>query len=321
MDPKFLVLPALLVCAVLVSLVSKKIPKDRDKAIQALFTILVPTRVAWPHEYMHLVDHSVSARSKTVTVSMTSFIDAICSGKIEIRNSADLPKLFSDKLNAHGWRVRFGLDSSWSWVVVAWVVGKHFSWQVKPTPRRRALKRAHGVSEPKESITPLSLTPNSCLHLDYIPLAQLEPSLVQLRATLPAGTSATLEFTTSAAHLSFLSPQFTISAVPFLPRKRVGRSGVARTATPLFASIHRILELLTAGPAALALESVSNESIKYANALNAAATQLEQDPAARSAFIQQWKEEGWRERRLMLVWEAALFSAGHLMRWVVVVRR
>jgi hypothetical protein len=85
--------------------------------------------------------------------------------------------------------------------------------------------------------------------------------------------------------------------------------------------LHRILELLTTGTAALALENVSNVSRQYADGLSAAATHLEEASATRAAFIRQWGDAGWREERLMMGWEAALFSAGLLMRWVVVVRK
>jgi hypothetical protein len=169
------------------------------------------------------------------------------------------------------------------------------------------------------------------LDFDYLPFSCLEPSLLELRATLTPGTSATLEFTTPAPHVAFLSPQFTLCAVPFLPRRHaapptsnstlpVSRART-RTATPLQASLHRILELLTTGTAALALENVSNVSRQYADGLSAAATHLEEASATRAAFIRQWGDAGWREERLMMGWEAALFSAGLLMRWVVVVRK
>jgi hypothetical protein len=156
--------------------------------------------------------------------------------------------------------------------------------------------------------------------------------LLELRTTLAPGTFATLEFTTSAPHVTFLSPQFILCAVPFLPHKHARARAKAnitptdrrnRTATPLLASLHRVLELLTAGPGtgALALENVSNVSTKYAEGLTGAAERLEDDSATRAAFIHQWGEGAWREQRLMLGWEAALYSAGLLKRWVVIVRK
>ncbi|KAJ7461473.1 hypothetical protein FB451DRAFT_1268289 [Mycena latifolia] len=189
---------------------------------------------------------------------------------------------------------------------------------------RPALKRTHGASKPKADIPAaclsFSITPNPHLDLDYIPFSHLEASLLQLRTALAPGTFARLEFTTPASDLPFLGTQFNFCAVPFLPRK-YARTGRRRTATPLLASVHRILELLTVGPAALALEYVSNASKKYAEGLDAAGGHLEEDRVSRTAFIQQWGVAGWREQRLMMAWEAALFSAGYLRRWVVVVRK
>ncbi|KAJ7735430.1 hypothetical protein B0H14DRAFT_3516846 [Mycena olivaceomarginata] len=229
---------------------------------------------------------------------------------VEIRNYADLPDLFSENLVVYGWRITLALDTAWNLEVLRWVTGSYFSWSLpksssKPRPN---LKRAHNTSEPKPTddespAAPLSfsITPNVHLDFDYLPFSCLEPSLLELRATLTPGTSATLEFTTPAPHVAFLSPHN--STLPG-PRART------RTATPLQASLHRILELLTTGTAALALENVSNVSRQYADGLSAAATHLEEASATRAAFIRQWGDAGWREERLMMGWEAALFSAG-----------
>ncbi|KAJ7256499.1 hypothetical protein B0H12DRAFT_1232828 [Mycena haematopus] len=266
---------------------------------------------------------------------MASLINRVCDGAVEIRNYGDLPDLFSETLLVYGWRVCLAVDAAWNFEVLRWVVASYFSWSLRgPVSKYRpSLKRAHNTSKPKPSgQSPVfSITSNAHLDLDYLPFSNLEPSLLELRTTLAPGTFVTLEFTTLAPHVAFLSPHFTICAVPFLPRRHL-RSATkiapcwihpTRTATPLQASLHRILELLTAaGPGvALALENVSNVSKQYADGLNAAAEHLEGASGTRAAFIGQWGEAGWREQRLMMGWEAALFSAGLLMRWVVVVRK
>ncbi|KAJ7685521.1 hypothetical protein DFH06DRAFT_1463538 [Mycena polygramma] len=316
---------------------SKHPKAELSDALQALFTVIAPTSVAWPRDYAHLVTHSTSSRSKTISISMTSLIAKVHDGEVELRNYVDLSDLFSENLVVYGWSFRLTLDTPWNLEVLRWVIGSYF-WRRQPAPisnHRPALKRVYGASDPKPadpspSGAPLSfsLISNQHLDLDYLPFSCLESSLLELRATLAPGTYATLEFTTPAPHVTFLSPQFTLCAVPFLPRKRARPSpkgttepGLTRTATPLLASPHRVLELLTAGPGALALENVSNVSIKYAEGLTAAAEHLEDDRLARGAFIDRWGEAGWREQRLMMVWEAALFSAGLLTRWVVIVRK
>ncbi|KAF8205781.1 hypothetical protein K438DRAFT_1670024 [Mycena galopus ATCC 62051] len=301
-------------------------------SIQALFTVIAPTSVAWPREYARLVTYSTSSRSKTISISMASLIGRVCDGAIEIRNYGDLPDLFSENLLVYGWHICLALDAAWNFEVLRWVVGNHFSWNLRgsSSKQRPSLKRAHNTSEPKpngESPFSFSITSNAHLDLDYVPFSRLEPSLLELRATLVPGTFATLEFTAPAPHVSFLSPHFIICAVPFLPRRHVAQIAPnsihprTRTATPLQASLHRVLELLTAAPGALALENVSNVSKQYAEGLNKAAEQLEDAGVTRAAFIRQWGEAGWREQRLMMGWEAALFSAGLLTRWLVVVRK
>ncbi|KAJ7112453.1 hypothetical protein C8R43DRAFT_153168 [Mycena crocata] len=279
---------------------------------------------------------------------MSSLVASVCDGTVEVRNYADLPELFSDKLVVYGWRFSLALDALGNLEVLRWVVFSHFSWPkvrcnslfatialIRPKQPetskklKRGLKRAYGTSRPKEdslpvSIQSLSLTTNTHLDLDYTPFSSLESSLLRLRSTLAPGALASLEFTTPTPSVTFLSTQFTICAVPFMTRKYPGGSGAPnrnRTATPLLASLHRVLELLTAGPAALALESVSNVSQQYADGLTAAAEHLEDDRATRTTLIQQCGMAAWREQRLMMAWEAALFSAGHLSRWVVVVRK
>ncbi|KAJ7137725.1 hypothetical protein C8R44DRAFT_727940 [Mycena epipterygia] len=300
-------------------------PCKPSDSLQALSTVIAPTFVAWPREYVRLVDHFTLPRSKTLAISMTSLIDSVCDGAVEFRNYADLPELFSEKLVVYGWRVTLTLDTLWNLEVLRWVVGSHFSWRQEGSSSKHTDRwAAHGASEPPATSLSCSITSNPHLDLDYIPFSHLEPSLLRLRAALAPGTVATLEFTTPAPSTTFLSTPFNLCAVPFLPRKyAVGAPRRTRTATPLLASVHRVLELLAAGPgpAALTLERVENVSKTYAEGLNAAAGHLEDDRATRAAFIQQWGVAGWREQRLMMAWEAALFSAGHLTRWVVVVRK
>ncbi|KAK7038068.1 hypothetical protein R3P38DRAFT_2904239 [Favolaschia claudopus] len=283
---------------------------------------------------------------------MSSFIGSLCDGSVEIRNYEDLSELFAEKLVVYSWRIDLALDATWNLKVLRFILTSRYGWRRSqsefsfqhsnpgPAAYKPNLQRTHDSSEPRSNpedpLWPFSfsLTSNTHLDLDHLPFSHLESSLLNLRTTLTSGSFATLEFTTPAPHVTFLSPQFTLCAVPFLPRKHARQDETPpstrpplriRTATPLLASLHRILELLTtrrAGPGdALKLENVSNVSKDYARALNAAAERFEDVAAMREAFISQWGEAGWREQRLMMGWEAALFSAGLLMRWLVVVRR
>lgn len=133
LNPESIILFGCVVCAVLVALIvclSKRPqrPRKPSESLQALFTVILPTSVAWPRDYARLVDYFTSARSKTIAISMTSLIGAVCDGNIEVRSYTDLPELFSEKLVVYGWRVILALDSSWNLAVLRWVIGSYFSW-------------------------------------------------------------------------------------------------------------------------------------------------------------------------------------------------
>ncbi|KAJ7217190.1 hypothetical protein GGX14DRAFT_561716 [Mycena pura] len=268
---------------------------------------------------------------------MASLICNICDGAVEFRDHKELEEFLFGKLVAYGWRFDLALDTFLNVEVLRWVVYNHFACKqpklnVKP---RQNFKRTRGASRPKEDTSPApifhSLTSDSYLEIDCVPFSRLDTSLRQLRDTLKPGAAATLEFTTPAPNITFLSSEFNICAVPFLPRKyatpppntpHLSTPRPNRTATPLLASIHRVLEHLTVGPSALTLESLTNVSEMYADGLIAAVERLEDDRAARTAFVNQWGAAGLREELFMMAWEAALFRSGrHLIRWIVVVRK
>jgi len=177
------------------------------------------------------------------------------------------------------------------------------------------------------SLTPPLVSPNtpSTLYLDFIPHPQLEASIRNLQSVLRKGIPATLEFTTIAPHISFLSTSFILCALPFLPRKHLAtdqnQETALRTSTPLLTSLHRVIELLTSTPSKLTIESILNVSASCVTGLNALEGELQDDRGIRTAFIDKWGVEGWREHRLMMAWEAGLLSAGYLTRWIVVVRK
>ncbi|KAJ7940273.1 hypothetical protein B0H13DRAFT_2260525 [Mycena leptocephala] len=291
-----------------------------SEALQALFTVIAPTSVAWPREYAHLVAHSTSSRSKTISISMTSLINRVCDGAVEIRNFGDLPDLFAENLLVYGCHLR-STKNSQNRGQTDRTSNAHTGPPNPNPPTIAALSRPYPASPSPQTHT----------------RSRLHPFLAP--RTLPAGTPhhacaghvryARIHHLRTARHVP--QPQFILCAVPFLPHKHApprpkpthANDRRNRTATPLLASLHRVLELLTAGPGtgALALENVSNVSTKYAEGLTTAAERLEDDSATRAAFIHQWGEGAWREQRLMLGWEAALYSAGLLTRWVVIVRK
>jgi hypothetical protein len=175
------------------------------------------------------------------------------------------------------------------------------------------------------------------LHLDFLPHAHLEPFIRHLQASIRPGAAATLEFTTLSPGVASLSTRFVLSALALLPRRtrqqntnthaRSKRSARPRQRTPvsLLTSLHRVVELLTANPAAarppLTVVGVRNVSGEYALALGAAAAEMVDARRVREALVGRLELRGWREERFWLEWEAAVVEAGFLERWIVVVRR
>ncbi|KAJ7074172.1 hypothetical protein C8F01DRAFT_11296 [Mycena amicta] len=298
---------------------------------QAILTIICPTSATWPRDYIYLVEHTSCSRSKTISISLNSLIDSICRHEIEFRNQQDLAELLSGKLVAYGWHVDLALDGCIGFKVLGWVVGSYFSWKSQKSGEpRRHLKRTHGASSTKENPLPLLPKPdNSHIDLDRTSFAQLDSALQNLRTNLISGEIATLEFTTPASELEFLSTKFIFCAVPLMSRKYTTASPVqrstpysCRTTTPLLTNLNQVLQHLTTGDEALVLHSVTNISKEYADKLVASAERLDEDKSVRIAFVNEWGMDGFWEERFMLSWEAALFSTGqHLARWKVVVRK
>lgn len=91
--------------------------------------------------------------------------------------------------------------------------------------------------------------------------------------------------------------------------------------TPLLTTLAYILKLLASGKTPVAVESVQDVSDQYAGYLESYVQELSAMPKIRDRFIAQWGMAGWREERLLTSWEAALFRAGLMSRWVILVTR
>jgi hypothetical protein len=95
----------------------------------------------------------------------------------------------------------------------------------------------------------------------------------------------------------------------------------------LLTSLHHIIKLLgnnsnsRSRSPAVRIESVHNISGEYFKILQENATELEDLPIVRDPFVRKWGVEAWREHRFWMAWEAGLFGAGFLQRWVVVIRK
>ena len=176
------------------------------------------------------------------------------------------------------------------------------------------------------------------LSLDAVPFSKLKAHVRALQLSLPPGTSAIVGFSTRGNSVPYLSTAFVHASIPFIARKHVterrmkatsqpGKSTTGRypsldmKATPLLTSLDHNLKLLATGAAPLLVESVQNVSAQYASYLERYVQELTDIPKVRDRFVAQWGMAGWREERLLVAWEAALFRAGLMSRWAVFVTR
>ena len=170
-------------------------------------------------------------------------------------------------------------------------------------------------------------------------LDNVAPSLAEPRvaAFLRAHYTCAVEFTTVAGSISAWSTPWILAALPFVAHRH--KSGCMRTepqTTPLFATLPGTLELLARVDALGAPDilegleglssprktilAVTNISANYASDLLELRERLHSDASMRSSYVARYGVECWRERRLMLAWEAALLRAGMLERWSVELR-
>ncbi|KAH9945798.1 uncharacterized protein BXZ73DRAFT_31926, partial [Epithele typhae] len=156
------------------------------------------------------------------------------------------------------------------------------------------------------------------ISLDCIPHHRLEDLIRKLQASLKSGQSVALGLTarSPASQKSFWTDSTILTAIPFLPRSRL--EGCQRTTTPLFASVHAILRLLTTGPTPLTIDIARNVSSEYSDFLRDHTDQLENDPELRQRIVEGLGRQAWVEERLCASWEAALVDLGFLESWVII---
>ncbi|KAF9019377.1 hypothetical protein BDZ89DRAFT_1043934 [Hymenopellis radicata] len=252
--------------------------------LPALSTLVVPTRNA--RGIMALVPHTT--HKQNIILPLTPLMDKISSGDVELRRAVeDLSDLFQDRLRVYGWNIVLDIEL-WRPKVICWLFKVHFYYHKKP------------VNLP--DVPMLSLDPKT-LHLNTIPPSKIR-SAVQNHLTQ---RRSTLEFTTLAPNVPWMSREFILSAVPFLQR-----SG---TPTPLLTSLIDILKVDAR------IKTVENVSVQYATLLATTEQKLVEERATRSQFICTFGLEKWREHRFLLAWEAALLHAGLISRWIVVFKK
>ncbi|KAG2100203.1 uncharacterized protein F5147DRAFT_839280 [Suillus discolor] len=256
--------------------------KDSQRArtaLQALQTVIVPSCSLWPARYIKLVKYASNHRTGSrIVVPLGMLLQDVCDGVIELRD----PLYDLEDLIDQGVRA-YGCSVS---LKVEW------KWWVEWLDLMARLRRGD-VSAP-----PPSTDYGTIIDLNNHPLTHLAT------IRLPQGSRTTLEFTSLSNHIPFLSTKHIFCVIPFLAHRLPHRlSDVLATIndTPQFK-----------------LSTLTNTSAVYADALAALSTKITYDPLARQQCVDALSVKGWRKRRLMLEFEAALVLRGWLERWNLV---
>ncbi|KAH9852695.1 hypothetical protein C2E23DRAFT_778581 [Lenzites betulinus] len=337
----------------------KVLPGTRA-ALVSLYAFITPTQSFWPPQYLSIARAAATSRDKALHLPLGTLYSDLLDDVVELRYLGEhLPLLFANKLSLPT-PIRLHIELFW-WGKLLWfmfscymrssrpfvtLITKHEGANnianpalpcSPPPPYPRAtedLADACPTSTPPSTLFFSMLYENApSVSLDCVPYHTLERAIRKLQNTLASGSHLTIGLTTRAgpAAQTFNDPRTILTALPFLPRaylrgrssKPAGAGGPneSRTTTPLFATLPRVLELLTSGPAPLNVVLVRNVSTEYAVFLRRSAHALDDDWEIRDAFVREWGAEAWREERVCTMWEAALVDAGMLTGWAVVVRK
>ncbi|KAL5489929.1 hypothetical protein ACEPAI_4761 [Sanghuangporus weigelae] len=314
-------------------------------ALRALSKFFIPTSSIWPKTYLSIAHSAEQFPGRNnIHLKLELIFRETRQGIIELRNpSGDLPRLIKGQLQLNGWN--FKLDISWKnrMKIWSWAISDELSFfpdeaipklctfadDGKISPVERAVLN-HFCSLFFENNDDIVIWPS----LDAVPRAFTQTFIRSTQARLKRKheyeKTSVFSFTTSEAGFSIFDDAFVFAALPFSRvfskylsiesdgkvKQRERLPGV-RCSTPLFTRLPEILSLLTSGRNALRVLSLSNGSASYASALEAHASALEYDEAARRKCIKDVGIQGWREERMYARWEAALLTAGLLTRWVV----
>ncbi len=168
--------------------------------------------------------------------------------------------------------------------------------------------------------------------LDTTSRCDLRAFVRRAQLTTSPGSSLLIGFSSLSAPLSFSSRSYLLAAVPFLPcdPSSTGiknlddgshkRPSACRTLLPVQITLAQVLRELTSGPSPLTVQHVQNVTAEYATYLDDYVQDLEENDRIRRRFVAKWGLDAWREERLLVTWESALFRAGLLTRWIVLAR-
>ncbi|KIP12339.1 hypothetical protein PHLGIDRAFT_113814 [Phlebiopsis gigantea 11061_1 CR5-6] len=299
--------------------------------LHALLSFLTPVTSIWPEEYLRIAQSSLSHSSSRLRVPLRTLLRDVLRGTVELRYpSADLPSFILNTHTSLGWSITpsIGIRP----LKPRSPALPDFS--RTPFPEAASDYKSKLNANPQAPAMALSLSSGmTMLVLDAVPYSCLPAYIRSFQRGLPSGSSAMLGFSTYGNRPSFIRGSFVYAAIPFLARQHVTKQAASRSGsssyarcpsldiqpTPLMTTLNGVLNLLTSGSSPLVVESVQNVSEQYASYLDRYARELTDLPKVRDKFVAQWGIAGWREERLMVTWEAALFRAGLMLRWVVLV--
>jgi hypothetical protein len=126
--------------------------------------------------------------------------------------------------------------------------------------------------------------------LDLVPYSYLETAIRDIKRSQAKDVSVVFEFSTVSERLSYSSSSF------------------------LFCGVS-ILELFSGST--FDIQSIHDVSATHAKLLREKTHHLVADKVIRTSFTGSKGLERWRKARLLLAWEAALLTNGHMTRWRV----
>ncbi|KAF9789630.1 hypothetical protein BJ322DRAFT_548149 [Thelephora terrestris] len=325
-----------------------------SEALTALMAIFTPTKSSWPSDILDATRHASVSRPgrgsasslKTRTsgsgigiakgeirLRFSVVYGHILNGDLELQSTAsvDLVKamlLERDGVEVDGWKIKVVVEWKWVWRVSLWIV-KGLGSRLVNLPDlwndvdQDLLARAKAPS------------PRLVYALDSLPTHQHDRFARQLYQTLRSKLSpelhanvaeegdkhATVTFSTISAPLVLLST-VTLCGLPFFLRVPPAEP------TPVLVGLRRAIKTLSSVGAGsrtsvengrFVVTSIEDTSAAYAGVLSETIKRMEGDNDYRQKSVDELGVRGWRKEMFCLEFEAALYRAGLMKYWEVLV--
>ena len=96
-----------------------------SRVLHALSAFVTPTSCASITDNNTFLKNTKILQSVWLELDLSDLIDAICSGKAELRDSNDLHDLFRENLRIYGWHLRLLIDGNWTFRILRWMIAHH----------------------------------------------------------------------------------------------------------------------------------------------------------------------------------------------------